>query len=67
MKKVTLTIVARNDEQAAAIADMMEDSHIAQQGLFCLACGTIEKLTGDEEWEVLSQLPDDIRSDILEQ
>lgn len=30
MKKVIMTIVVRDDEQGAAIADMMADSHIAQ-------------------------------------
>jgi hypothetical protein len=67
MKKVTLTVVVRDDEDASNVANMMENSIVAQQGLFVLACGTIEKLTGDEEEFILSELPDNIVKDLKEE
>lgn len=55
MKKVTLTIVVR-DEDSQMIAKMMEDSMISQLGLYTLTCGDVQNLTAEETQEVKEQL-----------
>lgn len=60
MKKVTLTIVVRNQNLAEDVAIEMENSPLAQDGLYTLECGLIEDLKHWEEQEVLSQIPEDV-------
>jgi len=55
MKKVTLTIVVR-DEDSKMIAKMMEDSMISQMGLYTLICRDVQNLTAEETQEVKEQL-----------
>lgn len=57
MKKVTITVVCP-DFEAPVVAKIMENSHIAQEGIYTLACGHIEDLTEEETKEVKSQVPD---------
>ena len=59
MKKVTITVVVR-DEEADMVSKDMERSHIAQDGVYTLACGHIEDLTPEELEEVKSQVPPEI-------
>jgi len=56
MKKVSLTIVVQNEEEAQSLARQMEKSYIAQQGLYVLDCGSVEKLSEEETEIVISEL-----------
>ena len=60
MKKVVLEIVVRDEDEANALAREMENSFIAQQGVFTLTCGDIQDLNEDEKDEVLSQVPEEV-------
>ena len=56
MKKVTLTIVVRDQHEANYVANEMENSPLAQEGLYTLVCGDIEDCKHWEEQEVKQQL-----------
>ena len=48
MRKVVLEIIVNDDDEAQSIARNMENSFIAQEGLYTLSCGSIEKITENE-------------------
>jgi len=60
MKKVILEIVVRDEDEARGLARQMENSMIAQEGIFTLTCGDIQDLTEDDLNEVRSQVPPEI-------
>jgi hypothetical protein len=64
MKKVTLTVVVRDEDEGNALARQMEKSPIAQEGIFTLTCGDVQDLTEEERDEVESQVPPEILEDI---
>jgi len=59
LRKVELTIIAHNDE-AQIIARNMEDSFIAQEGLYTLSCGNIETINNDELELFIDEIPEDL-------
>lgn len=60
MKKVTLSVIARTQEEADSIAYLMECSDISQAGVYTIECGGISDITEEEKQEVLSQVPDEL-------
>jgi len=59
LRKIDLTIIAHGDE-AQMIARNMENSFIAQEGLYTLTCGSIDTIT-DEELELfIDELPEEL-------
>lgn len=60
MKKVTLTVVVRNEDDAKTVADQMEDSPLAQMGIYTIACGHIQNLTEFDIEEVEGNCPPEI-------
>jgi hypothetical protein len=59
MKKVVLEIVVRDENDARQLAKEMENSYIAQQGVFTLTCGDIQELSEEDKEEVFSQIPEE--------
>lgn len=45
MQKVVLEIIVNDDDEAKTIAHNMENSFIAQEGLYTMSCGSIEPIT----------------------
>jgi len=60
MKKVTISVIARTEDEAKSIAYLMESSDISEAGVYCIECGAITDITEEERELVLSQVPDDI-------
>lgn len=49
--------VVVSDELAKATSKMVEQSAIAQQGIYTLDCGSIRELTNEEKQEVEDSVP----------
>ncbi len=62
LKKVTLEVIVK-EEFAYAVSKEMEDSHLAQQGIYTMNCGGVSDLTNEELEEVESQVPSDYLED----
>lgn len=60
MKKVTLSVIARTEDEAKSIAYLMGCSEVSQAGVYTIECGGIIDITEEEKEEVLSQVPDDL-------
>ena len=62
MQKITLEIITNDEGEAQNIANNMENSFIAQEGLYTMSCGNIEPVTEIElesfESEVIDLLED---------
>lgn len=56
MKKVTLTVVVADIDDAKHLARDMEKSSLAQEGVYTLTCGDIQDLTSDEKELVESEI-----------
>lgn len=67
LKKVTLTVVVRDINDANILAKEMVDTYIAGEGLYTLVCGDIRSLTTQEEELMADQLDNDIYYDLLAQ
>ena len=60
MKKVTLSVIVRTEDEAKSVAYLMSCSDVAQAGIYTIECGGISDITSEEREEVLSQVPDDL-------
>ena len=56
MKVITMQVVV-SDEMAEATSKMVEQSAIAQQGIYTLDCGSVRELNDEEKQEVEDSVP----------
>jgi hypothetical protein len=63
LRKVELTIIAADDDEAQIIARNMENSFIAQEGLYTLSCGNIESVNDED----LNMFIDEVPEELLEE
>jgi len=57
--KVTVSVIVRNGKDAEDLARRMEDSPVAQEGIYTITCGEISSLTIDEVSEIRAQLTEE--------